>query len=86
MRKPDFCIRENKGAEQLHSHHAADQRFCFPYLIENPKTGFLAKRHNYHQMSLVMRKLAYCIYQNKDANQLRGNCEADQRLLFSLYG
>ena len=33
-------------------------------------------------MSLVMRKLAYCICENKDADQLRGNREAEQRLCF----
>ena len=33
-------------------------------------------------MSLVMRKPAFCIYKNKDADQLRGNHEADQRLCF----
>ena len=27
-----------------------------------------------------MRKLAFCICQNKDADQLHGNCEADQHL------
>ena len=26
MRKPAFCICENKGAHQLHGNHAADQR------------------------------------------------------------
>ena len=31
-------------------------------------------------MSLVMRKPAFCICENKDADQLRGNREADQRL------
>ena len=36
-------------------------------------------------MSLVMRKPAFCICENKDADQLRGNREADQRF-FSLYG
>ena len=30
----------------------------------------------------VMRKLAFCICENKDADQLRGNREADQRLCF----
>ena len=34
------------------------------------------------QMSLVVRKPAFCICENKDANQLRGNREADQRLCF----
>ena len=33
-------------------------------------------------MSLVMRKPAFCICENKDAEQLRGYREADQRLCF----
>ena len=33
-------------------------------------------------MGLVMRKQAFCICENKDADQLRGNREADQRLCF----
>ena len=33
-------------------------------------------------MSLVMRKPAFYICENKDADQLRGNREADQRLCF----
>ena len=33
-------------------------------------------------MSRVMRKPAFCIYQNKDADQLRSNCAADQLLCF----
>ena len=35
-----------------------------------------------HVMSLVVRKTAFCICVNKDADQLRGNREADQRLCF----
>ena len=34
------------------------------------------------EMSRVMRKPAFCICENKDADQLRGNREADQRLCF----
>ena len=34
------------------------------------------------EMSRVVRKPAFCICENKDADQLRGNCEADQRLCF----
>ena len=34
------------------------------------------------QLSLVMRKPFFCICENKDADQLRGNREADQRLCF----
>ena len=33
-------------------------------------------------MSRVMRKPTFCICENKDADQFRGNCEADQRLCF----
>ena len=33
-------------------------------------------------MSLVMRKQVFGICENKDADQLRGNREADQRLCF----
>ena len=29
MRKPAFCICENKGSDQLPSNGAADQHFCF---------------------------------------------------------
>ena len=29
-----------------------------------------------------MRKMAFCICENKDADQLRGNRKADQRLCF----
>ena len=33
-------------------------------------------------LSFVFRKLAFCICKNKDADQLRSNCVADQRLCF----
>ena len=36
----------------------------------------------YNEMNRVVRKPAFCICENKDANQLRGNREADQRLCF----
>ena len=34
------------------------------------------------QLSRVKRKPTFCICENKDADQLRGNCKADQRLCF----
>ena len=55
-------------------------------MSETLKTGF--SRHgsyaecNWSNMSRVMRKPAFCICENKDADQLRGNREADQRLRF----
>ena len=35
-----------------------------------------------NHLSLVVRKPDFCICENKDADQLRGNREADQRLCF----
>ena len=32
MRKPTFCICENKGADQLRGNREADQRLCFRYI------------------------------------------------------
>ena len=31
VRKTDFCICENKDADQLRGNREADQRLCFPY-------------------------------------------------------
>ena len=31
MRKPDFCLCKNKGADQLRGVREADQRLCFRY-------------------------------------------------------
>ena len=43
MRKPPFCICENKGADQLHGHRVADQPLCFPDINSTipllPKSG-----------------------------------------------
>ena len=49
--------------------------------------GFVTQQLIWHEscsdyMSLVMRKPAFCICENKDADQLRSNCVADQRLCF----
>ena len=32
MRKPDFCICENKAADQLCGNRTTDQRLCFRYM------------------------------------------------------
>ena len=48
-------------------------------LVGNPKDQF---SHNEAHMSQVMRKPDFCTRENKDADQLRGNREADQRLCF----
>ena len=47
MRKLDFCLCENKGADQLRSKYEADQRLCFcytdstiPLLLESKISSF----------------------------------------------
>ena len=42
----------------------------------------LRKIDSHFKLSLVVRKPAFCICESKDADQLRGNREADQRLCF----
>ena len=32
MRKLDFCVYKNKGADRLHDNRAADQRLCCRYI------------------------------------------------------
>ena len=56
---------------------------CLPLLIQ--KEYLLVEkqiRHIFDDMGLIMRKPAFCICENKGADQLRGNREADQRLRF----
>ena len=47
-----------------------------------PTLGLWAAIIAYLHMSRIMRKPTICIGKNKDADQLRGNREADQRLCF----
>ena len=42
---------------------------------------YVLRKHD-HEMSRLMGKPTICIGENKDADQLRGNREADQRLCF----
>ena len=54
-RKPDFCLCENKGADQLRSNCEADQRLCFRYtdstlslLIKSEISSFYAASGTVH--------------------------------------
>ena len=50
----------------------------YKIIFETSLKGKILQR----KMSRVMRKPTICICENKDADQLRGNREADQRLCF----
>ena len=41
VRKPDFCLCENKGADQLRGNREADQRLCFRH--SDSKISLLSK-------------------------------------------
>ena len=49
-RKPAFCICEIKGADQLHSNRAADQRLCFRYI--DSTIPLLPKLRNFMQLAI----------------------------------
>ena len=50
--------------------------------MDSKSVSVLPSQVPQRDMSRVMRKPAFCICENKDADQLRGNREADQRLCF----
>ena len=54
------------------------QAFCEVMPNSDSKDRFFYFSH----LSRVVRKPAFCICKNKDADQLRGSREADQRLCF----
>ena len=62
MRKPVFCICENKDADQLRGNREADQRLCFHYTDSTipPKSeSFDCFSHNEaHMKAAVMQLLS----------------------------
>ena len=50
VRKPSFCICENKYADQLHSNCAADQRLCFRYM--DSTIPLLPKSENFKLLAI----------------------------------
>ena len=50
MRKPAFCICENKGADQLRSNCVADQRLCFCYI--DSTISLLSKMRNSNPLTV----------------------------------
>ena len=51
VRKPDFCLCENKDADQLRSNCEADQRLCFRH--SDSTIPFLLKTENFKLLALV---------------------------------
>ena len=54
----------------------------FWFLVENLANSCPMETSCVHKFSHLMRKPTICICETKGADQLRSNCEADQRLCF----
>ena len=50
VRKPDFCLCENKAADQLRSNCEADQRLCFRYT--NSTSPLLSKSKKFKPLTI----------------------------------
>ena len=70
-----------QGCIKLNSLNMGEQMKSLLELIDNSGTISLITPRK-HYMSCIVRKPTFCICENKDADQLRGNREADLRLCF----
>ena len=52
MRKPDFCICDNKDADQLRGYREADQRLCFRYT--DSTVSLLPKKRNFKPLAICV--------------------------------
>ena len=53
MRKPDFRLCENKGADQLHNNCEADQRLCLHYMDSTIPLLLKSKISSFYQSSVA---------------------------------
>ena len=58
-----------------------DYASCIYFTVHRYKRAWKTEKRR-GKMSFVLSKPAFCICENKDEDQLRGNREADQRLCF----
>ena len=63
---------QSVSSSLLEQHHEKNFQTTMVHIDQRPRKKDLS----------LVRKPAFCICQNKDADQLRGNREADQRLCF----
>ena len=60
MRKPAFCIWENKAADQLRGNREADQRLCFHY---TDRTGpFSSYIRNFKPLAILCGCTAWFVW------------------------
>ena len=66
----------------VHNTETAFQKISFSLLLKSCQNAGTAFCNETDDMSHLVRKPTICICENKDADQLRGNREADQRICF----
>ena len=67
VRKPAFCIGENKGADQLCGDREADQRLCYRYIDSTMPCTFYIR--NFKPLAI------FCGYTAEFVSDLVGNPE-----------
>ena len=72
--------KSNKQSCKQYTCHNIEKLCYFGTLLKKKLNG--KPRMCHYQMSHIMRKPAFCICENKGADQLRSNCTADQHLCF----
>ena len=81
LRKTDFCLCENKGADQHLCFHYTDS--TIPLLPKSETFKLRAIFCSYAGLFVSdLRKTDFCLCENKGADQPCSNCTADQRLCF----
>ena len=90
MKKPTICIGKNKGADQLRSYCGSDWAEGSLLRSSSGVSSVVAlSKSHLHRQSYWMFLIQAAAWENqqsqgknKGADQLRSNCEADQRLCF----
>ena len=79
-----FKFQYSSGCAGVYQNSTFGQAAILPMKYTNAIVLGTVSQHYYayHYMSRVVRKPVFCICENKEADQLRGNREADQRLCF----
>ena len=73
MRKPAFCICENKDADQLRGNREADQRLCFRYIARKIPLLHKYKISSFYPFSVTVRPDLCRTWSEKPENRFSHN-------------
>ena len=75
-------ILQSKAERALNLESSDDMSMGKCLVLSDVLLQVMELKETVDQLSLVVKKTAFCIRENKEVDQLRGNREADQRLCF----